>query len=122
MNQIIMNELKSLTNAGTRFGMIRSSGVFVELNDVSYDEDDGQLYYYHPIDERVYPIDNFIYQLHGKYIAWTDCLYFINNNEIVNNDYTRVLFKDYIHTKYNVRISVMEEGLAGKPKIDDLPE
>lgn len=116
MNQIITSELSALTDAGHTFGILSNTNTFVMLYDVSYDETDGQLYYYDPRDDDIWPVVRFINELHGTYSAWTDCVYFIHENE------TQVLFKDYIRTKYNVRISAMEDRLTGKPKCDDLPD
>ena len=118
MNQIITNELTALVNAGAIFGILTNTDTFVMLYEVSYDETDGQLYYYDPRDDDIWPVDRLIQELHGTYSAWTDCVYFINKNK---ND-TQVLFKDYIRTKYNVRISVMEDRLTGQPKYNDLPD
>ena len=115
MNQIITSELTALVNVGAIFGILTNTDTFVMLYDVSYDEVDGQLYYYDPRDDDVWPVDRLIQELHGTYSAWTDCVYFIKNE-------IQVLFKDYIRTKYNVRISVMEDRLTGKPNCNDLPD
>jgi len=116
MNQIITSELNTLIDSGARFGILSNTNTFVMLYDVSYDETDGQLYYYDPRDDDIWPVVRFINELRGIYSAWTDCVYFIHENE------TQVLFKDYIRTKYNVRISVMEDRLTGQPKCADLPD
>jgi hypothetical protein len=118
MNQIIKSEFSALVNVGAIFGILTNTDTFVMLYDASYDETDGQLYYYDPRDDDIWTVERLINELHGTYSAWTDCVYFINKNE----NETQVLFKAYIHSKYNIRISVMEDRLTGKPNYNDLPD
>jgi hypothetical protein len=60
------------------FAILNQSNIFIELREVSYD---GNLYYYDPRDDDIWPVERFVRELHGQTAKIEDHLYYADGTD-----------------------------------------
>ena len=90
-NQQITRAVNEINTKGDcSFGILNEFRTFIMLYDLAYDEKDGNMYYYDPRDDDIWPLNRFIREIHGKDGSWTDHLYLMSSKG-------QVLFTEYMN-------------------------